>query len=109
MFTMRIYFVMAVMAVMVSLVSANDNLSVAYEWKELDFAYRSQQDRAEAIAAGEFIAANVIPVGLEVFKHRLFLTLPRLKTGVPASLAYINLNGKIYVYIRIMDIYSLYI
>lgn len=81
-------------AMMASLVAANDNLSIAYEWKEIDFAYRTQQDRADAIASGEFVAANVIPVGLEVYQHRLFLTLPRLKTGVPASLAYINLNGK---------------
>lgn len=86
-----------VVFVMASLASANDNLSVAYEWNELDFAYRNTQDRAEAIASGEFVPANVIPVGLEVFKHRLFLTLPRLKNGVPASLAYINLNGKSYM------------
>lgn len=95
MFTTHICIIM--MSVMASLVSANDNLSVAYEWKELDFAYRSAQDRADAITSGEFLAANVIPVGLEVFKHRLFLTLPRLKSGVPASLAYINLNGEIYL------------
>ncbi|XP_035775758.1 protein yellow-like [Anopheles albimanus] len=71
---------------------ANDNLRVAYQWNEIDFEFSSDTEREEALASGRYIPENVIPVGLEVYKKRLFLTLPRWKQGIPASLAYINLN-----------------
>jgi len=72
----------------------NDNLRVAYEWREMDFKYASPDQRWSAIERGEFKPANVIPFGLEVAGHRLFVTLPRWRSGVPASLAYLDLNGK---------------
>ncbi|XP_016965603.1 protein yellow [Drosophila biarmipes] len=70
----------------------NDNLRVAYEWREMDFEYASPDQRWSAIERGEFKPANVIPFGLEVAGHRLFVTLPRWRSGVPASLAYLDLN-----------------
>ncbi|ETN67900.1 yellow protein precursor [Anopheles darlingi] len=70
----------------------NDNLRVAYQWNQIDFEFSSDTERQEALASGRYIPENVIPVGLEVYKKRLFLTLPRWKQGIPASLAYINLN-----------------
>lgn len=79
------------------LVKCNDNLRVAYEWREIDFEYRSVSDRNEAIESKAFVPANVIPVGLEVYQTRLFITLPRWKQGVPASLAYIDINGKCFL------------
>jgi hypothetical protein len=76
-----------------SSVLAHDNLKVIYQWKQIDFEYPNIGERQAAITNGNFIQENVIPVGLEVYKDRLFLTLPRWKKGVPASLAYIHLNG----------------
>lgn len=73
---------------------ADCRLHVKYEWKQIDFAYPSAEDRQNAIDNQTFVPENVIPVGLEVYDHRLFVTLPRWRNGVPASLAYINLNGK---------------
>lgn len=73
---------------------AKDNLHVAYEWREMDFQYDSPDQRWSAIERGAFKPANVIPFGLEVYRQRLFVTLPRWRDGVPASLAYLDLNGK---------------
>lgn len=70
-----------------------DNLEVAYEWKQLDFAYPSAAKREEAIQSEDFIPENNMPVGLEVSGNRIFVTIPRWKPGVPASLAYFTLNG----------------
>lgn len=70
-----------------------DHLKVDYQWKQIDFEYPSEVERQTAIKSKNFIQENVIPVGLEVYKNRLFLTLPRWKLGVPASLAYIDLEG----------------
>ncbi|XP_017857521.1 PREDICTED: protein yellow [Drosophila arizonae] len=71
---------------------AKDNLRVAYEWREMDFQYDSPDQRWSAIERGAFKPANVIPFGLEVYRQRLFVTLPRWRNGVPASLAYLDLN-----------------
>lgn len=73
---------------------ANNNLQTKYEWKLIDFNYDSAEERQEAINNGTFIPENVIPVGIDVHDNRLFVSLPRLKNGVPASLATINMNGK---------------
>lgn len=73
-------------------IQCNDNLRVAYQWNEIDFEYRNARDREEAINDKSFIPGHVVPVGLEVYKTRLFITLPRWKSGVPASLAYIDIN-----------------
>lgn len=89
-------------------VKCNDNLRVAYEWKQIEFQYRNAIDRDNSLNHDK---NNVIPVGLEVYKSRLFITLPRWREGVPASLAYLDLNGwffcffftyiTIYIYIYI--------
>lgn len=77
---------------LMTLAACNDNLRVAYEWKEIDFKYPSKELRQLAIESYEFVPENVIPVGLEVYRSRLFVTLPRWREGVPASLAYLDLN-----------------
>lgn len=73
-----------------------DNLRVAFQWKQLDFNFTSEEERQEAINSREFIQENNLPLGLEVYGERLFVTVPRWKAGVAASLAYINLTGKMY-------------
>lgn len=67
-------------------------LDVVFEWKEVDFAYPSGAARQEAIRNRMFVPGNNVPVGLEVWNNKLFVTVPRWKTGVPASLAYVYLN-----------------
>lgn len=74
------------------------DLQLKYQWKEIDFQYPTLEEHRNAIDNQTFIPQNVIPVGLEVYENRLFVTLPRWKNGVPASLAYINLNGKVCCY-----------
>lgn len=88
------WIVTAAMLLCVGLAGAKDNLRVAYEWREMDFKYESPDQRWSAIESGAFKPANVIPFGLEVYRQRLFVTLPRWRNGVPASLAYLDLNGK---------------
>lgn len=76
--------------------SRANKLQTVYQWQEIDFKYNNADERQAAIDAKTFIPQNVIPVAMEVVENRLFLTLPRLRPGVPASLAYIDLNGKFF-------------
>jgi hypothetical protein len=73
---------------------AMDNLRVAYQWQELDFEYPSESARQAALESQEFIPENNLPLGLEVYGDRLFVTVPRWKPGVAASLNYIKLSGE---------------
>lgn len=92
--TAKIFFVFLASILCIDQVHSNDNLRVAYEWKEIDFKYANAEERWSAIERYEFKPNNVIPFGIEVYQSRLFVTLPRWRDGVPASLAYLDLNGK---------------
>ncbi|XP_044253766.1 protein yellow-like [Tribolium madens] len=60
-----------------------------YKWKMLDFVYPSDEDRIAAIASEDFIPENNLPLGLEVYQDRIFVTTPKWKPGVPATLSVI--------------------
>lgn len=60
---------------------------IVYEWRQLDFEYPTFLDRQRAILSGEFIPNNNLPLGVDRWRNRLFITMPRWKNGVPASLA----------------------
>lgn len=82
------------MMMVIGLIHSMDNLNVKYEWRKLDFQFPNQQIRQDMLQSNEFIPENNIPFGIEVHKERIFITVPRWKKGVAASLAYINLSGK---------------
>lgn len=73
---------------------AMDNLDVKFEWKQIDYDYPTPEARQDAIDTREFVPENNLPLGLEVYGDRLFVTVPRWKSGVAASLNYIKLSGK---------------
>lgn len=64
---------------------------VIFEWRQLDFEYPTFLDRQRAILNGDFIPVNNVPLGVDRWRNRLFVTMPRWKNGVPASLASLSL------------------
>lgn len=74
--------------------SFRNPFDVVYEWRQLEFAYGSFLERQRAILSGEFIPTNNVPLGIDRYRSRLFVTVPRWKSGVPASLATLPLPGK---------------
>lgn len=71
-------------------VLAIDNLRVAHQWKLMDFAWPNDEMRQLFPA---YKREDNLPLGLEVAGDKLFITVPRWRRGVAASLNYINLNG----------------
>ncbi|XP_014232843.1 protein yellow-like [Trichogramma pretiosum] len=69
-----------------------DRLRVAYQWKQLDFDWPDSKDDDVRRAFPSYDAADNLPLGLEVGGDRLFVTVPRWRRGVAASLNYIRLN-----------------
>ncbi|XP_046621388.1 protein yellow isoform X1 [Neodiprion virginianus] len=69
--------------------SAIDNLRVAHQWKSLEYAWPDEDTRQLFPA---YNREDNLPLGLEVAGDKLFITVPRWRSGVAASLNYIKLN-----------------
>ncbi|KAM7341335.1 L-dopachrome tautomerase yellow-h [Cochliomyia hominivorax] len=63
---------------------------IVNEWKYLDFEYLTYEARKRAIENGDFIPENNLPLGIDYYENRIFITTPRWKDGVPASFGYLN-------------------
>lgn len=92
MHSIRLWSIFAISFSLFAVHVAAKNLELKFQWKTIDFDFEIAGKRQEAIDKQTFIPENVIPVGLDIYEERLFLSLPRLKHGVPATLAYINLT-----------------
>lgn len=52
-------------------------LEEKFKWKEVSYAWPSEQAKEEAITSGRYKPENNLPLGLEVWKDKLFITVPR--------------------------------
>lgn len=64
-----------------SKVETTTKLRELFSWKALDYAYPSYDDKVRALFSGEFIPENNLPVGIEIWRDKLFVTVPRWKEG----------------------------
>ncbi|CAO1438219.1 unnamed protein product [Diamesa tonsa] len=69
-------------------------LDEKYSWKELEFSWPSEAAKQEAITSGKYVQKNNLPLGVEVWKNKVFLTVPRWKTGVASSLNYFTVTDE---------------
>lgn len=56
-------------------------LQERYSWNQLDFAFPNDRLKEQAIASGDYIPQNALPVGIEHYGNRLFVTVPRWRDG----------------------------
>ncbi|EFN80989.1 protein yellow isoform X2 [Harpegnathos saltator] len=62
-------------------------MELVYAWSTIDFEFNNIDERDDAIFKGEYIAENNLPLGLDVWKDKVFITLPKWKAGIPATLS----------------------
>lgn len=60
---------------------ATYKLEERYSWKQLDFAFPNQRLKERALASGDYVPQNALPVGVEHWGNRLFVTVPRWRDG----------------------------
>jgi len=80
------------LGVFLNLSVADAKLEEKFSWKQLQFAWPNNQAEQDAIKTGHYIPENNLPLGLERWNNKMFVTVPRWKAGVAASLNYINLD-----------------
>lgn len=74
--------------------SFSAKLDEKFKWKEVSYAWESESAKEEAIKSGRYQPENNLPLGLDLWKDKLFITVPRWKSGVASSLNYINIDSK---------------
>ncbi|CAH1995389.1 unnamed protein product [Acanthoscelides obtectus] len=50
-----------------------------FSWKEMEFAWPSKEAMDEAVKSGEYIRENNLPLGIDRWKDKLFVTVPRFR------------------------------
>ena len=73
--------VLSVTLILTGCVNGAYKLQERYSWSQLDFAFPSQQLKEQAIAAGDYIPTNALPVGIEHWGNKLFVSVPRWRDG----------------------------
>lgn len=52
-------------------------LEEVFGWNELSFAWPSNEAKENAIKSGDYVPENNLPLGLDRWKDKLFVTVPR--------------------------------
>ncbi|XP_058062875.1 protein yellow isoform X1 [Anopheles bellator] len=69
-------------------------LKEKFKWREVEFEWPSEQAKQNDLDSGKYIVHNNLPLGLERWRDKLFVTVPRWKSGVAASLTYVNVSDE---------------
>ncbi|KAK0168153.1 hypothetical protein PV327_001981 [Microctonus hyperodae] len=67
--------------------SPGPTMELMFAWKTVDFEFENEAARERAIYEGKYIPENNMPLGVELWHDKVFIALPKWKTGIPASLA----------------------
>lgn len=52
-------------------------LDEKYRWRELEFDWPSEETKKEAIRNGSYKIENNLPLGIDIWRDKLFITVPR--------------------------------
>lgn len=52
-------------------------LEEKFHWKQLVFDWPTAQAEKDALKAGDYIVENNLPLGVEKWNNKLFITVPR--------------------------------
>ncbi|XP_026747337.1 protein yellow-like [Trichoplusia ni] len=82
-----------VLLAVVSTATAAVKLQEMFSWNVVDWNYPDLYSRQQALQSGALIQENALPVGIERWKNKLFVSVPRWEAGIPATLNYIPLDA----------------
>ncbi|XP_003701307.1 yellow-f [Megachile rotundata] len=63
-------------------------------WNYVDFNFANESVRNALISCGEYIPENNMPLGMQVWNDKIFITVPRWKKGVISNLNYFAKNDQ---------------
>lgn len=78
---MRQFVTVLALAGLCAMAGAVSKLQERYNWKQLDFVFPNQRLKQQALASGDYVPTNGLPVGIERWENKLFVSVPRWKDG----------------------------
>ena len=74
--------------VMISAVTGQNigDTEYVFEWDEVDYDWRSEEERQTAIDTGAYIPSNNIIAGVKLYNDVVLVTVPRWLPGVPSTM-----------------------
>lgn len=66
--------------------TTNVDATLVYQLASVDYEWPSDATRTNAVTNGDFVVENNLVAGLKVYGETVYVTVPRWKDGVPASL-----------------------
>lgn len=78
---------MILLLLLICSITANGQVfNTVYSWKQVEFEFPNDIMRNEYIASGDYVPENNMPLGITVWHEKMFVTVPRWKNGVLATL-----------------------
>jgi hypothetical protein len=68
-------------------------LTEEFAWKQVDFTFSNDSHREEALRSGAYIPEKALPLGVARYQDRVFVSLPKWKSGTPATLATVSISA----------------
>ncbi|CAG9773927.1 unnamed protein product [Ceutorhynchus assimilis] len=65
---------------------------IAYQWTYLNYTWESAQQYNRAIESGRYVPANNAPTGLKFYGNLMFISVPRFRPGIPATLVSLEIT-----------------
>lgn len=77
---MKLFLLTFTFTIVVAAVSVVEctKLDEVFAWQELDFAWPSESAKQDAVNSKRYIDKNNLPLGLDIWRDKLFITVPRL-------------------------------
>ncbi|XP_017782543.1 PREDICTED: protein yellow-like [Nicrophorus vespilloides] len=68
----------------------SEGFEVDYQWTYINFTWDTPEDYKDAVLNKKYIPQNNAMGGVKFYNDRVYIALPRLRTGTPVTLAYVT-------------------
>ncbi|EFN87184.1 protein yellow [Harpegnathos saltator] len=73
------------LVVSLAVATTGHTFDTVYSWKQVEYKLPNDSIQNEFIASGDYVPENNMPLGLAVWHKKIFVTVPRWKRGVLAT------------------------
>nr|CAH7757594.1 unnamed protein product [Callosobruchus chinensis] len=65
-----------------------------WSWSYVNYTWPSAESYSSAVRSRRYLPQNVMPGGPKIYKDKVFVTMPKFRAGVPATLGYFPMMSK---------------
>ncbi|KAI4488601.1 hypothetical protein M0802_011417 [Mischocyttarus mexicanus] len=78
--------ILTIVGTITRVAECHEPFQVIFQWNTIDVVWPTEEMRQFALRKGDFVQANNLISGIKFWKNKMYLTIPRWKTGVPVTL-----------------------